>query len=139
MENTGFWIIFGSVLGLIWGSFLHVVYARTPIMWHNWKEKRVMDVWWSYPESACPFCNHKLTWLENFPIIGWLRLKGKCSNCKAPIPVRYLLWEIACGFLGALGGVYLHFLFVFILVFLLVLLFIIELIWRGCAKHYEKK
>lgn len=130
MEQPVFWLIFGASLGLIWGSFLHVVYARTPMMLKNWKTRKQMTVWWSYPESCCPFCNHRLSWIENFPIVGWLRLKGQCSSCKAPIPVRYLLWEIICGSLGALLGYYLHFIFVFLLVFLLLMLAIIEIIWR---------
>ena len=134
MDQPVFWIIFGAALGLIWGSFLHVVYARTPLMVQNWKSGKEMSIWWSYPESSCPICQHRLTWSENLPILGWLRLKGKCSSCKTPIPVRYLLWEIACGLLGAIAGFYLHFIFVFLLVSLLLILAIMEIAWRGLSK-----
>lgn len=45
--------------------------------------------------SRCPHCGHKLRWHENLPIVGWLRLRGKCASCKAPIDARYLIVEAA--------------------------------------------
>ena len=35
----------------------------------------------SRPRSRCPSCGHVLRWHENLPLIGWLRLKGRCSSC----------------------------------------------------------
>jgi leader peptidase (prepilin peptidase)/N-methyltransferase len=43
----------------------------------------------SKPRSRCPHCGHQLRWHENLPVIGWLRLGGKCAACKAPISKRY--------------------------------------------------
>ena len=45
------------------------------------------------PRSRCPHCGHQITALENIPVLSWLWLRGKCSACKAPIPVRYPLIE----------------------------------------------
>jgi leader peptidase (prepilin peptidase)/N-methyltransferase len=49
------------------------------------------------PRSRCPHCGHQLRWHENLPVIGWLRLGGKCSSCKAAISARYPLVEAITG------------------------------------------
>jgi leader peptidase (prepilin peptidase)/N-methyltransferase len=49
------------------------------------------------PRSRCPACGHPLAWHENMPIVGWLRLKGRCSECSARISVRYPVVELATG------------------------------------------
>jgi leader peptidase (prepilin peptidase) / N-methyltransferase len=51
----------------------------------------------SAPRSRCPQCGHQLRWHENLPVIGWLRLGGKCAACKAPISARYPLIEALTG------------------------------------------
>jgi leader peptidase (prepilin peptidase)/N-methyltransferase len=51
----------------------------------------------SQPRSRCPHCGHQLRWHENLPLIGWLRLGGKCAACKAPISRRYPLVELVTG------------------------------------------
>lgn len=56
------------------------------------------------PRSRCPQCGHVLAWHENLPLLGWLRLGGKCSSCKTPISMRYPLVELACGLLFAAIG-----------------------------------
>lgn len=53
------------------------------------------------PRSRCPSCGHQLAWHENLPLIGWLRLGGRCSACKTPISKRYPLLELATGLLFA--------------------------------------
>ncbi|MBB4844793.1 leader peptidase (prepilin peptidase)/N-methyltransferase [Paucibacter oligotrophus] len=53
------------------------------------------------PRSRCPHCAHALAWHENLPLLGWLRLGGKCSACKAPIAKRYPLIELATGLMFA--------------------------------------
>lgn len=93
-------ILTGLVYGLVFllgtaiGSFLSVVVHRVPL-----GQSIVL------PPSHCPFCQHRLTPAENLPIIGWLRLKGRCSACKTPIPLRYPLLELGCGlaFVGIFG------------------------------------
>lgn len=49
------------------------------------------------PRSRCPHCGHQLRWHENLPLVGWLRLGGKCSACKAPISRRYPIIELITG------------------------------------------
>ncbi len=45
------------------------------------------------PRSRCPQCGHSLAWHENIPLLGWLRLGGKCSACGQRISVRYPIVE----------------------------------------------
>ncbi|CAD5374143.1 Leader peptidase / N-methyltransferase [Rubrivivax sp. A210] len=46
------------------------------------------------PASRCPSCGHAIRWYENIPLLSWLVLRGRCSACAAPIPVRYPLVEV---------------------------------------------
>jgi len=84
---TGLLFIFA--FGAICGSFINVVVYRIP---------RGMNV--IRPPSACPACGTRLRWTENFPILGWLWLRGKCRFCKSPISPEYVLVElfVACVF-----------------------------------------
>jgi leader peptidase (prepilin peptidase)/N-methyltransferase len=33
------------------------------------------------PRSRCPQCGHVIRWYENIPVLSWLALRGKCSQC----------------------------------------------------------
>lgn len=48
----------------------------------------------SKPRSRCPHCGHQIRWYENIPVVSYLALRGKCSNCKAGISVRYPIVEL---------------------------------------------
>ena len=39
--------------------------------------------------SFCPQCDNRIAWYDNLPVIGYLRLRGRCRNCWAPISARY--------------------------------------------------
>ena len=54
--------------------------------------------------SYCPSCSHPLSWRENIPLFGWLLLGGKCRFCRAPIPARYPLTELASGLFAVLAA-----------------------------------
>jgi len=83
---------FFFALGAIVGSFLNVVVYRVP------RGQGIVR-----PSSACPACGTKLSWRENFPIFGWLRLGGKCRFCKSRISIEYPLVETLVALLfGAL-------------------------------------
>ena len=56
------------------------------------------------PRSRCPQCGHVLRWHENLPLIGWLRLKGRCASCRQPISKRYPLVELLTAALFAACG-----------------------------------
>ncbi len=46
------------------------------------------------PPSACPRCQHNLTFLDNIPVFSFLWLKGRCRYCLASISWRYPLVEL---------------------------------------------
>jgi leader peptidase (prepilin peptidase)/N-methyltransferase len=52
------------------------------------------------PRSACPKCQHKITALENIPVLSWLWLRGRCAGCKTPISARYPIVEAITGLLS---------------------------------------
>lgn len=106
-ENTAVFYLSIAFLGLCIGSFLNVVIYRLPrIMENEWQQEcqaflhpdqpivTTEKFTLSTPASSCPHCQHKIRWYENIPLISWLLLKGKCSNCKQPISIRYPLVEL---------------------------------------------
>lgn len=56
----------------------------------------------AWPPSHCPQCDHRLRWHENLPVIGWLRLRGRCAHCASPIPWHYPAVEALTALLFAL-------------------------------------
>lgn len=56
----------------------------------------------SKPQSSCPNCDHKIKFYENVPVLGWLFLKGKCSNCHQKISAQYPIIEFLTGLLSVL-------------------------------------
>ncbi len=72
-----------ALIGAALGSFLNVVIYRLPL------QKSIVS-----PGSSCPFCGHRLRPWENIPILSYVLLRGRCSKCRHPIPVRYLLVEV---------------------------------------------
>ena len=108
-------LIIVALLGLCVGSFLNVVIYRTPLMMmQQWKNECQMllhpetvaepsePVTLSRPASNCPNCHHRIRWFENIPVISWLLLKGKCSQCHHSIDYRYPLVEIITAILSVL-------------------------------------
>ena len=105
-------VVAAVVIGLVVGSFLNVVIHRLP---------RMLEVQWqadcaelnglppppaekmnlAVPRSACPACGHRITALENIPVVSYVALLGKCRACKAPISARYPFVEALS---GALAG-----------------------------------
>jgi leader peptidase (prepilin peptidase) / N-methyltransferase len=71
------------ILGLSIGSFLNVCIYRLP------NNESI-----SKPRSRCPKCKHQLKFWENIPIVSYVFLRGKCSNCSTHISLRYPLIEI---------------------------------------------
>ncbi|MBI5259316.1 MAG: prepilin peptidase [Burkholderiales bacterium] len=53
----------------------------------------------SRPRSRCPQCGHAIAWHENIPLLGWLRLRGRCAGCGTRIAARYPLVETTTGML----------------------------------------
>ena len=99
---------FALVIGLMVGSFLNVVIYRLPkIMERDWDaqcaELRGEDPLvpekfnLAVPRSFCPACGHRITALENVPVLSYLALQGKCSGCGISISPRYPLIEALTG------------------------------------------
>jgi len=60
----------------------------------------------SKPRSRCPACSHQLAWHENIPLLGWLRLGGKCAACGTRISARYPVVELLTGALFAAAALH---------------------------------
>jgi leader peptidase (prepilin peptidase) / N-methyltransferase len=99
------------VFGLCVGSFLNVVIHRLPKMLEReWRAEcaelagQTVPAEPAYtlvvPRSSCPKCGHRITALQNVPIVSWLVLGGKCAGCKTRISFKYPLVEALAG-LGA--------------------------------------
>jgi len=84
-----------GIFGLVVGSFLNVVVHRLPL-----EGESVLRPL----RSRCPNCRHELTAWENVPVLSWLALRGRCRNCRWPIPIRYPLVELVNATLWALAG-----------------------------------
>ncbi len=97
-------------LGASIGSFINVVVYRLPAK---------LSILW--PPSRCPHCLNQLKAYDNVPVLGWLRLRGRCRYCKSKISVRYPVVE-------ALTGI------VFLLVFFIFKVSIITIgYWAFCS------
>ena len=99
------------VSGLCIGSFLNVAIHRLPKMMERaWRAEcaelsgQELPAQETYnlivPRSRCPSCGKGIGALENIPLVSFAFLKGRCSNCKAPIGLKYPLVELLAG-LGA--------------------------------------
>lgn len=75
---VGFLALWTIAVGAAIGSFLNVVIYRMP---------RGMSL--IHPPSRCPRCETPIRPTDNVPVLGWLRLRGKCRACAAPISARY--------------------------------------------------
>lgn len=82
-------LIWGVGLGLCAGSFANVFLYRYP---------QGLSV--LHPGSRCPHCGAPVRWRHNVPVFGWLWLRGRCRDCRWPIPARYPLTEAVFGALA---------------------------------------
>ena len=121
LESNPYFLIGSTVLlGLLIGSFLNVVIYRLPIMMErSWTEQchdflsadketssqetegttEPFDL--MRPRSRCPQCGHKITALENIPVISYLLQQGKCRGCKTSISPRYPIIELITAIMSA--------------------------------------
>jgi len=111
-HNPGIFYTFVVFVGLSVGSFLNVVIYRFPLMLENdWKSqcRELLEIketsietaiTLSKPASTCPQCGHKIRAWENIPLLSYIFLKGKCSDCQAHISIQYPLIEFLTGVLS---------------------------------------
>ena len=104
-----------ALFGLCIGSFLNVVIHRMPLMLEReWRAESAEllgvqlepaeTLSLSRPRSRCPSCGHAITWYENIPVLSYLWLRGRCSECRTRISPRYPLVEMLTGILFGLVG-----------------------------------
>jgi leader peptidase (prepilin peptidase)/N-methyltransferase len=84
---AGLWCLVVFLFGLAIGSFLNVLIARLPL------EK---SIFWP-AGSRCFSCFQPIRLTDNLPIIGYLRLRGRCRRCGATFSSRYLWIELGTG------------------------------------------
>ena len=116
-----------SVIGLMIGSFLNVVIYRIPIMMQSESENylalendqpppHTARYNLITPRSACTSCGHKLTLIDNIPVLSFAWLKARCRYCKARLSWRYpsielltaaltalVIWHLGSGIAGLSG------------------------------------
>jgi len=83
VELMNGWILPVAVSPII-GSYLGVLIRRLP-------EARPVAL----GRSACEACSHVLTPTEMVPIASYIRQRGRCAACGAPIPADHLYIELA--------------------------------------------
>ncbi len=108
-------LLFGAVaalFGLVVGSFLNVVVHRLPVMLERQWRRQCAELAGTTPvaeedpyslvrpRSRCPHCGHAIRAIENIPVLSYLWLRGKCSQCGQGISWRYPAVEILTGLLS---------------------------------------
>jgi leader peptidase (prepilin peptidase)/N-methyltransferase len=105
-------VTIAALVGLAIGSFLNVVIHRLPkMMEREWQADcavargEAVPAGPRYdlvtPRSACPACGHRITAVENVPVLSYLWLRGRCSACGTAIGVRYPVVEALTAVLTA--------------------------------------
>jgi len=95
-------------VGLCVGSFLNVVIHRLPKMMERaWRaecaelagqEPAAQEPYnLVVPRSRCPSCGKGIAAFRNIPVLSFVFLKGRCSDCKASIGLKYPLVELLAG------------------------------------------
>ena len=95
VDFTVLTIVTYALFGACFGSFLNVCVSRWPAGLSVIR-----------PPSRCPKCERAIRWHENVPVVGWLRLGGKCAGCALPISIEYPIVELTVAVLWA-GAAYL--------------------------------
>jgi leader peptidase (prepilin peptidase)/N-methyltransferase len=112
VEPGLFALVVGLFFSLMVGSFLNVVILRLPVMMEReWladtgqaTEEHQERFNLAVPASRCNSCGHQIRWFENIPVISFLVLKGRCSQCGTRISARYPSIEALSGLVGAFIG-----------------------------------
>lgn len=115
-SNSVFFYATVFCFSLAIGSFLNVVIYRLPkMMQQEWYSecreflaeelsdipaKKQATITLSKPDSSCPHCAHAIRFYENIPVVSYLLLRGKCSQCSNKISARYPLVEISTALLS---------------------------------------
>jgi leader peptidase (prepilin peptidase)/N-methyltransferase len=101
------YISFLFALGCCVGSFLNVVVWRLPRIELPNDVGLFREFWLTFkglsdPPSHCPNCDKRLKWYDNVPVLGWIKLGGRCRFCKQRFSIRYPIVEAITGLLFVL-------------------------------------
>ncbi len=103
-----------ALFGLLMGSFLNVVIHRLPRMLEREWAQQAAELRGEpaaqaapfnllVPRSQCPACGHPIRAVENVPLLSWLLQRGRCTACRAAIPLRYPVVEATTAVLCAVA------------------------------------
>lgn len=101
-----------GLFSLLIGSFLNVVIYRLPIILEREWQQECAELHHAettqfeskfnlvVPRSQCPTCGHKITAIENIPVLSYLVLGRKCRDCRTPISIQYPAVEVVTALLS---------------------------------------
>jgi leader peptidase (prepilin peptidase)/N-methyltransferase len=102
------------IIGAALASFINATIYRIEKEF-KWKELLTQN-------SHCETCKHPLSWIDLFPILGFLINRGKCKYCGAKVNLYYPISEFILGIIFLLFFLYsIPFYFYLIVLFLFVL------------------
>ena len=117
LESTLVLVLITFLFALLVGSFLNVVIYRLPIMMEREWRQQCADLTSTpaaeipegrfdlmVPRSRCPSCGAAISAGQNIPVISYLRLRGRCSACQAPISKRYPIIEFLTALMSAVAA-----------------------------------
>ena len=100
-------VIFFAI-GISVFSFLNVIIYRLP---------RHMQ--FTFGNSMCTSCHHKLVAKDLIPVISWVSLCGKCRYCGEKISARYTIVELIGGIVAVVSTLFIGINIKSLLVFIL--------------------
>lgn len=77
-----FWFMIGAAVG----SFLNVVLHRS-----------IKGEQWLWGRSHCDFCDQKLSWWENIPLLSFVWLRGQTRCCHRELTLAHPVVELLTG------------------------------------------
>jgi prepilin signal peptidase PulO-like enzyme (type II secretory pathway) len=114
-------LIFAFTFGLIIGSFLNC------LIWRLNTGESLLG------RSYCPKCKKQIAWHDNFPVLSFAWLGGKCRQCGKKISWQYPIVELATGVLFLVAFInsfnYLFLLRDWFLISVMMVIFIYDLRW----------
>lgn len=115
-------LFLAGALGSAFGSFCNVLAHRLPRGESSLRGR-----------SRCPRCDRPIAARDNLPLLSFALLRGRCRECREPIPRRYPLVEAAGAAIGVSGAALLRdpALLVGWSLFLLLLLTLLVTDWEG--------
>lgn len=93
---TAIWALFLFLLGLAFGSFLHVLASRYD------PERFLLNHRTLGGRSHCPHCRRTLRWYELVPLASFAVQRGRCRACGKAIGWSHVWVEVASGLITAL-------------------------------------